>query len=119
MTTRCRYPDCNRSLRSARSAAEGIGPRCKAKLRAAQAVMETALAGLSEAQKVKALALINSGEVKPANRPGWYSVPSSDGRTTYIVTSDFCPCPSRVICKHIGAVRCVEAVRAASMRKAA
>ncbi len=81
--------------------------------------MESALEPLSEAQKVKALALIGSGEVKPANRPGWYRVPSSDGVTTYLTASDFCPCIARVVCAHMGAVRAIEAVRAASMRKAA
>lgn len=81
--------------------------------------MESALEPLSEAQKARALALIGSGEVKPTSRPGTYSVPSSDGTTTYLVTANYCPCLSRVICYHVGAVRAVSAVRASSMRRAA
>jgi hypothetical protein len=117
---RCSAPDCGRPLRSAKSRVEKIGPRCKAKLAAKIAVMEGALAGLSRDQKAKALALIGSGEVKATNRPGRYRVPSSDKRTTYLTTTDWCPCRATVVCAHMGAVRAIEAVRAsATMRKAA
>lgn len=118
MTARCRK--CKRPLRV--PSPDDLGRVCRAKLRAAQAVMETALAGLSEAQKVKALALIGSGEVKPANRPGWYRVPSSDGVTTYLVSWSNCGCRAADfgnLCAHVGAVRCIEAVKANSMRRAA
>ena len=119
MTAHCRYPGCGRALRSAKSVAAGVGPVCAAKLAASRALMETALTGLSDGQKTKALALIGSGDVKATSRPGRYRVPSSDKRTTYLTSSDSCPCAARVTCAHMGAVRAIEAVRAASMRKAA
>jgi len=118
----CRYPGCHALLTAPGSIRDGIGPRCKAKLRATAAVMETALAGLSEAQKARALALISSGSVVLTSRPGTYRVPSSDGETTYLVTTARCGCRGasyRHLCSHIGAVRCLEAVKAASRVRAA
>jgi|GEM_PF-3347397 len=108
---------CGRTLR--KPSPDGYGRVCRAKLRKLAAVMESALEPLSEAQRAKAIALINSGKVSQTSRPGTYSVPSSDGTTTYLVTTAYCPCKARVICYHVGAVRCVEAVRASSMRRAA
>jgi len=114
-TARC--GKCKRPLR--RPSPDGYGPRCRARLRAAQAVMEQALEGLSERQKDKALALISSVSVVLTSRPGTYSVPGSDTKVVYITTTASCTCPARVICKHMGAVRAIEAVRAASTRRAA
>lgn len=115
----CRYPGCHRLLTAPGSVRDAFGPRCKAKLRATAAVMETALAGLSEAQRTKALGLIRSGSVVLTSRPGTYRVPSSDGITTYLVNTAGCPCPARRLCYHVGAVRCLEAVTAASRKRAA
>ena len=110
---------CGRTLR--KPSPDGYGRRCRARLRKMAALIETAIEPLSTGQRIKALALINSGEVKPTSRPGTYSVPSSDGKTTYLTTTADCPCRARVICAHMGAVRAIEAVRASAIftRKAA
>jgi hypothetical protein len=125
MTTkpvRCTAPDCGRILRSPKSVALGVGPRCKAKLNAARAVMEDALAGLSDAQKTRALALIGDRKVRPTSQRGQYAVTGSDDVTIYLTTVASCGCRAFACgrtCYHVGAVRCVAAARASLTRRAA
>ena len=123
--TRCLR--CHRVLKSARSVVAMLGRGCAAKIR--QAARETALEGLNEKQRDKALEIVADGGAVPSNREGVWHVTSGDGSQAYLTTGDgHCTCKwglRRVsaetkVCAHVGAVRLV-ALRPSrrSMTKAA
>lgn len=72
--TRCRR--CRRILKSAESAALGIGPRC--------AAIEAATDGLSEKQVDKLMQVILDKGVTPTNRKGVYRIAGEDGSAVHI-----------------------------------
>lgn len=122
-----RYLRCHRVLKAARSLANRYGKGCAAKIR--QAARETALEGLNDAQRDKALEIVSDGGAVPSNREGVWHVTSGDGSQAYLTTGDgHCNCrwglrrvsADTKVCAHVGAVRLV-ALRPSrrSMTKAA
>jgi hypothetical protein len=118
---------CGRKLTSTKSIADKFGKGCAAKIR--QAARETALEGLNDKQRDKALEIVSDGGAVPSNREGVWHVTSGDGSQAYLTTGDgHCNCKwglRRVsadtkVCAHVGAVRLV-ALRPSrrSMTKAA
>jgi hypothetical protein len=118
---------CGRKLTSAKSVAAKFGKGCAAKIR--QAARETALEGLNEKQRDKALEIVADGGAVPSNREGVWHVTSGDGSQAYLTTRDgHCNCrwglrrvsAETKVCAHVGAVRLV-ALRPSrrSMTKAA
>lgn len=100
---------CHRTLRAARSIADGYGRGCKARMRAA--AIAAAVKGFTEAQIERARELIELRALVATSRPGVFRVPSSDGTGSYLAHSDTCNCPSGLrrltscTCKHSLAVR--------------
>jgi Family of unknown function (DUF6011) len=105
---RCRRSSCRRVLTSKASIANGIGRWCAAKERAeqkaaaAERALQVAVAPYSARQRQDAVVL--AGRITPAERPGLWLVPSSDGVSTYRATAGGCPCQSRGPCRHMAAV---------------
>jgi uncharacterized Zn finger protein len=115
---RCLAPDCGRTLTAKASVKVGYGPRCAARIRAAEAAVAR---DFSRAQARAALALIAAGSVTATARAGTYLVTGSDGVTVYLATWDSCGCAAARhgrLCKHVAAVRMVSAAMAPA-RKAA
>lgn len=80
---------CGRSLRSAKSAAAGYGPVCRARIRAA-AIAE-AVKGFAAAQVEKARELIEMGGLVPVRGQIFRAV-SSTGDETYLTHPQTCTC---------------------------
>ncbi len=87
VTTKCGR--CGRSLRSAKSVAEGYGPTCKAKM--VKAAKE--LVGFKAFQIDKAREVI---ELRAIMRlvDGGYEVVASNGLDVYATSVDACSCPA-------------------------
>jgi hypothetical protein len=106
-TTNCLR--CGRTLRSAKSVAEGVGKTCKARIAAAAKTSTE-----KPAQVAKATELIELGAIVPLRRRSGtrvFRVVSSRGDATYLSTARQCNCPAglkgRYGCYHELAVRLV------------
>ncbi|MFC6080936.1 DUF6011 domain-containing protein [Sphaerisporangium aureirubrum] len=116
-TTECR--ECRRTLRSAKSIANGIGPGCAAKIRRARAAAD--LADFKPAQIDKAMELIEQGGILRTSRPGIYTTVSGNGSTTYLVHLVTCTCTAGLkgrACYHRAAARILDAAAPAARRAA-
>lgn len=83
-----------------------------------QAARSHALDGLTAAQAGEAREIADGGGVIPTSLPGVFSVVSGDGSRTYLTTpGGHCTCPwglrrtsaDTKVCKHVGAVRLLQA----------
>lgn len=101
---------CGGLLRSAANRQAGVSPQCRKRERIE--AIERAIAPYSPKQQDKALALLASGGVRKAARPGAWLVRSSDGTRDYEVRHGFCPCEARVPCAHMAARSAAVAVLA-------
>jgi hypothetical protein len=111
-TARCLR--CGRKLTAVKSVADRYGKGCAAKIR--RAARESALEGLNDAQRDKALEIVSDGGAVPSNREGVWHVTSGDGSQAYLTTGDgHCNCRWGLrrtsvdikVCAHVGAVRLV------------
>jgi hypothetical protein len=108
---------CGRNLR----VSTGYGPKCAAKVRAAQ--LAEAKADFTTEQQAKADELIRDGGLVPTNREGVYRAVSSKGDETYLVHAATCNCPgglrAKRPCYHQLAARILGVASRRSLAKAA
>jgi hypothetical protein len=91
MTTKTSHcARCGRALRSAKSIAAGVGPKCTKRIATAAAVT---VAHHAPAQVAKAIELIGDGAIVRVS-PATFAVVSSNGVDRYTTTSIDCTCPA-------------------------
>lgn len=110
-STQVKCKRCGRVLRSAKTAAVGIGRTCALREARENALKE---AGLTEKQQAEALELLADGAVIPSGHKGVWLVLSRNSEDVHKATPDHCTCmwglwkmTSATVkpCKHAGAVR--------------
>ncbi|MFI5525009.1 DUF6011 domain-containing protein [Streptomyces platensis] len=102
-TTRCLH--CRRPLASPRSIANGYGPTCARRIRAAEATAD--LADYKTAQIDSARELITDGAIIPIRSVAFIAI-STDGTETYRTAPTACTCPAGLKarrCYHTAAAR--------------
>jgi hypothetical protein len=115
-THRCLRPGCGRKLTDPKSIARGYGPRCAAKIRAAEKSAD--LTAWTPRQVEQAHELIEDGGLVPAGRDGVFLAVSTDGTEVRRVAADWCECPAGLKekpCYH----RCTVVITIASTAPAA
>lgn len=85
---------CGRPLRATASRASGMGPVCRAKVRAAEKAAH--LERFTPAQVMRAEELIELGGLVPSGSPEVVLAVSTSGAATYAVRADIqtCTCPA-------------------------
>lgn len=110
--TKCRK--CGRTLRAAKSIADGYGRTCKGKVARALAAVE--LDEFSTDQVQRAADVIADAAIVPSSARGLYIVVASDGDDRYLTGSQQCTCKAAQYgrtCYHRAAAKIMDAVLAA------